>query len=79
MSSFIVILHNRIGGPATSNVMAHAQVPMLGLIPTFAAVHLLAMSLGEWWALLVALLASLLWNALLWTWRTQFAARLPLE
>jgi hypothetical protein len=79
MSSFIVILHNRIGGAATSNVIAHAQIPMLGLIPAFLAVYLFSTSLGEWWALLIALMASVLWNVLLWTWRTQFAARLPME
>ncbi|MGD9925365.1 MAG: hypothetical protein AB7V13_28530 [Pseudorhodoplanes sp.] len=79
LSSFIVILHSRIGGPATSNVIAHAQVPMLGLIPAFLAVYLFSTSLGEWWALLIALMASLLWNGLLWTWRTQFAARLPMD
>jgi uncharacterized membrane protein (GlpM family) len=79
MSSFIVILHSRIGGPATSNVIAHAQIPMLGLIPAFLAVYLLSTSLGEWWALLIALMASLVWNAVLWTWRTQFAARLPMD
>lgn len=79
MSSFIVILHNRIGGPATSNVIAHAQIPMLGLIPAFLAVHLLSVPLGEGWALLIALMASLLWNALLWTWRTQLSARLPMD
>lgn len=79
MSSFIVILHNRIGGAATSNVIAHAQIPMLGLIPAFLAVHLLSVPIGEGWALLLALMASLLWNALLWTWRTQLSARLPMD
>lgn len=79
MSSFIVILHNRIGGPATSNVIAHAQVPMLGLIPAFLAVYLFSTTLGEWWALLIALMVSLIWNVLLWTWRTQFAAKLPMD
>lgn len=79
MSSFIVILHNRIGGPATSNVIAHAQVPMLGLIPAFLAVYLLSAPLGEWWALIIALMASVTWNAVLWTWRTQLTARLPMD
>jgi uncharacterized membrane protein (GlpM family) len=79
MSSFIVILHPRIGGPATSNVIAHVQVPMMGLIPTFAAVHLLATVTGVWWSLLIALLCSLGWNAMLWLWRTHLSARLPLE
>lgn len=79
MSSFIVILHPRIGGPATSNVIAHVQVPMMGLIPTFVAVHLLATVTGVWWSLLIALVCSLSWNALLWMWRKHFSARLPLE
>ncbi len=79
MSSFIVILHPRIGGPATSNVIAHVQVPMIGLIPTFTAVHLLATVTGVWWSLLIGLACSLSWNAALWIWRHHFAARLPLE
>jgi uncharacterized membrane protein (GlpM family) len=79
MSSFIVILHPRIGGPATSNVIAHVQVPMIGLIPTFTAVHLLATVTGVWWSLLIGLACSLSWNAALWVWRHHFAARLPLE
>jgi uncharacterized membrane protein (GlpM family) len=79
MSSFIVILHNRIGGPATSNVIAHVQIPMLGLIPAFLAVYFLSAMLGEWWALLIALMASLIWNAGLWIWRSQNAAKLPME
>ena len=52
---------------------------MLGLIPAFLAVYLFSTSLGEWWALVIALMASLLWNGGLWTWRTQLAARLPME
>jgi uncharacterized membrane protein (GlpM family) len=79
LSSFIVILHPRIGGPATSNVVAHVQIPMIGLIPTFASVHLLATVTGVWWSLLIALLCSLSWNAALWLWRHHFAARLPME
>jgi hypothetical protein len=79
MSSFIVILHPRIGGPATSNVIAHAQVPMLGLTFGIAAVSLLATVTGVWWSLLIALACSLGWNFALWLWREHFSARLPLE
>lgn len=79
LSSFIVILHPRIGGPATSNVVAHVQIPMIALIPTFATVHLLATVIGVWWSLLLALCCSLCWNAALWLWRRHLAARLPLE
>lgn len=79
LSSFIVILYLRIGGPATSNVVAHAQVPLIGFIPTFAAVYLLATVIGVWWSLLIALGCSFAWNAMLWLWRARFSARLPLE
>lgn len=79
MSSFIVILHSRIGGPATANVIAHAQIPLLGLIPAFTAVHLLSPTAGVWWALLIGLFASLAWNLFLWFRRRRDAARLPLE
>ena len=74
MSSFIVILHTRIGGPATSNVIAHVQVPLLGLILAFSLVHIFAEVTGVWWALLFGLLGSLAWNALLWIWRTRMTA-----
>lgn len=79
MSSFIVILHNRIGGKATSNVIAHAQVPMLGFILVFVTIHFLAPVLGVWWALALSLAGSLAWNALLWVRRTRFVAAMPLE
>lgn len=79
MSSFIVILHTRIGGKATSNVIAHAQVPMLGLILVFVIVHFLTPVTGVWWALGLGLLASLAWNAFLWVRRTRFVTSMPLE
>ena len=79
MSSFIVILHTRIGGKATSNVIAHAQVPMLGFILTFVIVHGLATVTGVWWALFLGLLGSVLWNAFLWVQRTRFVTNMPLE
>jgi len=79
MSSFIVILHPRIGGKAMSNVIAHAQVPMIGLIFVFIIVHFMALVVGVWWALTLGLLASLAWNAFLWVKRTLFVAAMPLE
>lgn len=79
MSSFIVILHPRIGGRATSNVIAHAQVPMLGLILAFVIVHALATVTGVWVALFLGLLASVMWNAFLWVQRTRFVTNMPLE
>ena len=79
MSSFIVILHNRIGGKATSNVIAHAQVPMLGFILVFVIIHFWAPLLGVWVALGLSLLGSLAWNAILWVRRTRFVAAMPVD
>jgi len=64
MSSIVVILHPRIGGPATASVLANAQAPLLGLGLAFAVVHL-AVPLGVWWALLLGLATSFGWSALL--------------
>jgi len=64
MSSIVVILQPRIGGPATASVLANAQAPLLGLGLAFAVVHL-AVPLGVWWALLLGLATSFGWSALL--------------
>lgn len=64
MSSFVVILQPRIGGPATASVLANAQAPLLGLGLAFAVVHL-AVPLGVWWALVLGLATSFAWSALL--------------
>lgn len=64
MSSIVVILQPRIGGPATASVLANAQAPLLGLGLAFAVVHL-AVPLGVWWALLLGLATSFGWSAML--------------
>jgi uncharacterized membrane protein (GlpM family) len=69
MSSIVVILQPRIGGPATASVLANAQAPLLGLGLAFAVVHL-AVPLGVWWALLLGLATSFGWSALLLGLRT---------
>jgi uncharacterized membrane protein (GlpM family) len=73
MSSLVVVLHPRIGGPATASVFAHAQVPLVGLALGFLAVHYLAMPAGEWWALLAGLVVSMAWNTVLWALRRRTA------
>lgn len=64
MSSIVVILQPRIGGPATASVLANAQAPLLGLGLAFAVVHI-AVPLGVWWALALGLATSFGWSALL--------------
>ncbi len=66
MGSFVVVLHPRIGGPAAAAVLAHVQVPMIGLSLGFLAVHFLAEPIGIWWSYTVALAICLAWNAILW-------------
>lgn len=66
MSSFFVILHTRLGGPAAASVAAHVQAPMIGLPLALLGVHYLAESIGVWWSLLIGLLICIAWNALLW-------------
>lgn len=71
MSSFFIILHRRLGGPAAASVAAHVQVPIVGLSFGFIAVHQLAVPLGVWWAYLVGLAICVGWNVMLWMWRQR--------
>jgi len=73
MSSFFIILHSRIGGQAAASVAAHVQMPIIGLIPGFLAVHYLAVPVGVWWSYLVGLAICVGWNALLWLTRQRRA------
>ena len=69
MGSYFVILHPRIGGPATASVAAHVQAPLIGLGLSLLAVHYLAEPIGVWWSYAVGLSIGLGWNALLWALR----------
>jgi uncharacterized membrane protein (GlpM family) len=62
LGSSIVIMHPRIGGKATASMLAHAQLPLIGLALGFLAVHYLVAPLGVWPALLVGLLVCLAWS-----------------
>jgi len=66
MGSYFVILHPRIGGPATASVAAHVQAPLIGLGLGLLAVHVLAEPLGVWWSYGIGLSIGIGWNALLW-------------
>jgi uncharacterized membrane protein (GlpM family) len=63
--SSIVILHPRVGGPATASMAAHAQVAFIGLALSFLSVHYLAQPLGSWWALAIGMLVAVGWSGLL--------------
>jgi hypothetical protein len=71
MGSYFVILHPRIGGPATASIAAHVQAPMIGLALGLVAVALMAEPVGVWWAYTAGLMISVAWNAALWVWRSR--------
>jgi hypothetical protein len=63
--SLALILHPRIGGLATASVVANGVPGMLGFVGALSVLHLSAVSLGAFPALLLALTVSLGWNATL--------------
>jgi uncharacterized membrane protein (GlpM family) len=65
LSSSIVIMHPRIGGKATASMLAHVQLPLIGMVFGFLAVHYLVAPIGVWPALAVGLVVSLTWSGLL--------------
>jgi uncharacterized membrane protein (GlpM family) len=71
MGSYFVILHPRIGGPATASVAAHVQAPLIGLGLGLVAVHLLAETAGVWWSYAIGMAVAIAWNAALWAWRSR--------
>jgi uncharacterized membrane protein (GlpM family) len=65
MCSSVVILHPRVGGPATASMLAHAQVALIGLALGFLAVRWTADPLGSWWALAIGIAVSIAWSGVL--------------
>ena len=65
LGSSIVIMHPRIGGKATASMLAHVQLPLIGLALGFLAVHYLVAPIGVWPALTAGLLVCLAWSGLL--------------
>ena len=65
LGSSIVIMHPRIGGKATASMLAHVQLPLIGLGLGFLVVHYLVAPIGVWLALVVGLLVCLAWSGLL--------------
>ena len=65
LSSSIVIMHPRIGGKATASMMAHVQLPLIGMVFGFLVVHYLVAPIGVWPALAAGLVVSLAWSGVL--------------
>jgi hypothetical protein len=71
MSSFLVILHTRLGGQAAASTAAHVQAPLVGLGLSLLVVHVMAVTVGVWWSYLAGLSVGIGWNALLWALRQR--------
>ncbi len=68
LTSLIVILHPRIGGRATAAMIASGILGLMGFGLALLLAHALAVSLGRWSALGLALAWCVLWNLALLAW-----------
>ena len=62
-TSIMLILHRRVGGPATAAVLANAVFGLAGFGAALLTLHLAAVPLGSTLALIAALSVSVAWNA----------------
>jgi hypothetical protein len=75
-TSLMLILHPRIGGPATAAVIANGAWGLVGFGIAVAVLHVGAVWLGSAIGLSLALLTCILWNlALWWNGRTRALAK----
>lgn len=77
LCSSIIILHPRLGGPASASMLAHAQLALIGLSLGFLAVHYLAERVGSWWALALGFGVCIAWSGVLWVIRARKITILP--
>ena len=73
-TSIMVILHRRVGGPATAAVLANAIPGLAGFGAALLTLHLAAVPLGTVAALSLALGVSVAWNAVLFATQRHRAA-----
>lgn len=75
LTSIIIILHRRIGGPATASIMANAVVGLAGFAVAVVVLHVTAVPLGSAVALTLTLVTSVGCNLLIYLFRRRTAAR----
>jgi hypothetical protein len=73
LTSIAVVLHRRIGGPATAAILANAVIGLGGFGIAVATLYLTAVALGAPIALTVALAVSIGCNMLLYVMRKRAA------
>jgi hypothetical protein len=70
----MLILHPRIGGPATAAVIANSAWGLMGLGIAIAVLHVGALWLGSAAGLSLALTVCVVWNFSLW-WISRMRAK----
>ncbi len=76
-TSVMLILHPRIGGPATAAVLCTSLFGLIGYAIALFTVYLNAVAWGKWTALAVGALISIAWNLGLWLlWKSALGKRL---
>jgi hypothetical protein len=78
-SSMMLILHPRIGGPATAAVIANSAWGMMGFGLAVVVLHLGALHLGSAAGLSLGLATCVSWNLMLWWVGRRRAARRVLQ
>jgi hypothetical protein len=68
LTSLMLLLQPRIGGPSTAAVIANGGWGLMGFGLAIAALHLTAVPLGSAVALGLALAICVAWNLALWAW-----------
>jgi hypothetical protein len=76
LTSLMLILHPRIGGPATAAVVANSGWGLIGLALGICMLHVGALKFGSATGLSLGLLICVIWNLMLWwSGRRKAAAR----
>jgi hypothetical protein len=75
MASLILVMHPRVGGPATAALLAHTLSGMVGMVLAFSLVHLTISLIGVWLSLALGLATTVVWNLMLIALRHYRSAR----
>ena len=71
LTSLMLILQPRIGGPAAAAVIAHTTWGLVGFAAALVTLGLAVVPLGAAVALSAALAVSIGWNVMIWLWRRR--------
>ena len=75
LTSLMLILQPRIGGPATAALLANTMWGLAGFSTALVVLHLAAITFGTWSAYALSLATSMIWNFLVWRVRRRIALR----